>query len=80
MGIIAWPADIKPQEIVSCMVCKQQKSKDEVTTGLCNAIGEQEFVCNSHFWNSGRLIVQLADFAAMQHSYVDEGGDGRSLY
>lgn len=66
MAIVGWPEDVKPCEVVTCVVCKQARPISDVMAGLQDDEGVQAFACNGHFWNSARFIRGWADFIADQ--------------
>lgn len=79
MGIVRWPEDVKPREIVTCVICGNSISATTATAGR-HAEGQQAFACNSHFFNGTQFIVGWADFITdLVYSYLDSGRDPADL-
>ena len=70
MAIKAWPDDVKLEEMVHCIACRQMIVLADATAGLHYADGSQAFACNNHFWDGTSLIRGWTDFLISQEYVV----------
>lgn len=90
MAITAWPDDISLGQAVQCAVCRQELLLKDAAAGALYADGRQAFACNSHFWDSPKLIRGWAEFVDEQYrlfrkrniaaTYLPGGDDAFALF
>ena len=90
MALTAWPADIDLGQAVQCAICHQKLLFKDAAAGAIYEDGRQAFTCNSHFWDSPKLICGWAEFADEQYrqfrkrdivaTYLPGGDDAFTLY
>ncbi len=87
MAIISSPQYLVFGGSIHCIVCNQRLILENAAVGAIFANGQQAFACNSHFWDSPRLICGWAKFIyeqyilfRKQNVIFNEGRDEPALY
>lgn len=73
MAIIQYPDDIPSPDLVTCVICREQKPMSSMSAGLVDAQEQQAFACESHYHEFRRLVIGWVDFAIQQHQSQRRG-------
>ena len=68
MAIVYSPDNQKPDTMITCVVCREQKPLRTMSAGLVDAQHNQAFACESHYSEFRRLVIGWVDFAIEQHN------------
>jgi hypothetical protein len=72
MAITSIPGNRPLDEPVRCVICGCEAPLADLTAGLVDATGKQQFACFGHSWDGSKFIVGWAAFVSKQRRVLAE--------
>jgi hypothetical protein len=61
-----------PSQTRTCVICNRDMPLAELTAGLVDARGAQQFACSGHKWDGNKFILGWAAFAIKQRQLLQQ--------
>jgi hypothetical protein len=66
MAIVTIPDNAQLTQLIACTICGRETPLANLTAGLLDAAGKQQFACYGHSWDGNKFVLGWAAFAAKQ--------------